>query len=109
MVVVFVPEGNPHRALGSRSRAVVPSATALPAGPTQRRMLGSWSAIDWIIDRYQVKTDRGASGIVNDPKDWADEQGNPRCILDLLARVVTASVETMRIVKSLPPLHAVDE
>ena len=32
-------------------------------------MLGSRSAIEWIIDRYQVKTDK-ASGIVNDPNDW---------------------------------------
>lgn len=70
-------------------------------------MLGSRSAIDWIIERYQVKTDK-ASGIVNDPNDWADEQGNPRYILDLLARIVTVSVETMRIVRSLPALDILD-
>ena len=34
-----------------------------------RYMLGSRSAVEWIIDRYQVKTDK-ASGIVNDPNDW---------------------------------------
>ena len=71
-------------------------------------MLGSRSAIDWIIERYQVKTDK-ASGIVNDPNDWAEEQGNPRYILDLLARIVTVSVETVKIVKSLPPLDIVEE
>lgn len=27
------------------------------------------SAIEWLIDRYQVKTDK-ASGIVNDPNRW---------------------------------------
>ncbi|MHA6667491.1 DEAD/DEAH box helicase [Homoserinimonas sp. A447] len=70
-------------------------------------MLGSRSAIDWILERYQVKTDK-ASGIVNDPNDWAEEQGNPRYILDLLARIVTVSVETVKIVKSLPPLDSVD-
>lgn len=70
-------------------------------------MLGSRSAIDWIIERYQVKTDK-ASGIVNDPNDWAEEQGNPRYILDLLARVVTVSVETVKIVKSLPPLDIIE-
>ena len=32
-------------------------------------MLGSRSALAWIIDRYQVKKDK-ASGIVNDPNDW---------------------------------------
>lgn len=70
-------------------------------------MLGSRSAIDWIIERYQVKTDK-ASGIVNDPNDWAEEQGNPRYILDLLARIVTVSVETVKIVKALPPLDILD-
>ncbi len=66
-------------------------------------MLGSRSAIEWIIDRYQVKTDK-ASGIVNDPNDWSREAGEPRYILDLLAKIVTVSVETVRIVKSLPAL-----
>lgn len=70
-------------------------------------MLGSRSAIDWIIERYQVKTDK-ASGIVNDPNDWAEEQGNPRYILDLLARIVTVSVETVKIVRSLPPIDVVE-
>jgi predicted helicase len=70
-------------------------------------MLGSRSAIDWIIERYQVKTDK-ASGIVNDPNNWAEEQGNPRYILDLLARIVTVSVETVKIVNALPPLELID-
>lgn len=45
-----------------------------------RYMLGSRSALDWIIDRYQVKTDK-ASGIVNDPNDWCDEHDDPRYIV----------------------------
>ena len=68
-----------------------------------RYMLGTRSAIEWIIDRYQVKTDK-ASGIVNDPNDWSLEVGNPRYIVDLLARIVTVSLETMKIVDALPPL-----
>jgi predicted helicase len=67
-------------------------------------MVGSRSAIEWIIDRYQIRTDR-ASGIVNDPNDWSREEGNPRYILDLLARIVTVSVETMRVVDGLPELR----
>ncbi len=73
----------------------------------QEYMLGSRSALDWIVERYQVKTDK-ASGIVNDPNDWADEQGNPRYILDLIARITTVSVETVKIVKSLPPLEIIE-
>jgi predicted helicase len=68
-----------------------------------RYQLGSRSAVEWIIDRYYVKTDK-ASGIVNDPNDWSREVGDPRYILDLLARVVTVSVETMRTVDALPAL-----
>ena len=63
-------------------------------------LLGSRSALAWIIDRYQVKTDK-ASGIVNDPNDWADEVGNPRYIADLIGKVTRVAVDTVRIVKSL--------
>ncbi|MCU1676418.1 MAG: damage-inducible protein [Frankiales bacterium] len=68
-----------------------------------RYMLGSRSAIEWIIERYRVTTDQ-ASGIVNDPNDWSREVGDPRYIIDLLARVVTVSLETVQIVDSLPAL-----
>lgn len=70
-------------------------------------MLGSRSAIEWILDRYYVKTEK-ASGIVNDPNDWSREVGDPRYILDLLARVVTVSVETNSVVDALPPLDVIE-
>lgn len=63
-------------------------------------MLGSRSALAWIFDRYYVKKDT-ASGIVNDPNDWADEVGNPRYIVDLIAKVARVAVETNDIVKGL--------
>ena len=63
--------------------------------------LGSRSALDWLIDRYQVRTHK-ASGIVNDPNDWCAEHDNPRYILDLVKRVTTVSVRTVEIVRSLP-------
>ncbi|CAK0742472.1 hypothetical protein CCP3SC5AM1_1100009 [Gammaproteobacteria bacterium] len=59
-------------------------------------------AIDWVMERQCVKTDKD-SGIVNDANDWAVEtMGNPRYPLELLLRVVTVSIETMKIVKALP-------
>lgn len=61
------------------------------------------SAIEWIMDRYQIRTDK-ASGITNDPNDWAKEVGNPRYILDLLLSVINVSVQTVDIVDSLPKL-----
>lgn len=66
-------------------------------------MLGSRSALEWLLDRYQVKTDK-ASGIVNDPNDWGLEHDNPRYIVDLIKKVTYVSVETMKIVKALPRL-----
>lgn len=63
-------------------------------------MLGSRSALAWLIDRYQVKRDK-ASGIMNDPNDWAHEVGNPRYIVDLIGKVTRVAVETNRIVRGL--------
>lgn len=62
------------------------------------------SAIDWVMERQCFKTDKDSS-IVNDANDWAVEtMGNPRYPLELLLRVVTVSVETVKIVKGLPKL-----
>lgn len=69
----------------------------------QEYMLGSRSALDWIVERYQVKTDK-ASGIVNDPNDWSREHEQPRYILDLIGRIVTLSLQTTRTVNALPDL-----
>ena len=61
-------------------------------------------ALDWVVERQSVKTDK-ASGIVNDANDWAIEtMQNPKYPLELFLRVVTVSLETMKIVKSLPKL-----
>jgi hypothetical protein len=47
------------------------------------------------------------ASIANDPNAWSRDVGDPRCILDLLARIVTVSLETMRIVDTLPVRDAV--
>ena len=61
-------------------------------------------ALDWVVERQCVKTDRD-SGIVNDANDWAIEtMQNPRYPLELFLRVITVSLETMKIVKALPAL-----
>jgi len=61
-------------------------------------------ALDWVVERQRVKPDPD-SGIINDANDWAIEtMHNPRYPLELFMRVVTVSLETMKIVKSLPPL-----
>lgn len=71
----------------------------IPAG-AQRYVVNGRSPLDWVIDRYQVKTD-GPSGITNDPNDYSED---PRYIVDLIERLVRVSMETMEIVDSLPAL-----
>ena len=62
-------------------------------------------ALDWVVERQCVKTDKD-SGIVNDANDWAIEtMNNPRYPLELFQRVITVSLETMKIVKSLPAMN----
>ncbi|MET8185743.1 type ISP restriction/modification enzyme [Streptomyces sp. NPDC005246] len=89
-----------------RSTVIYNSRVTLTNIPEEayRYELGARSAIEWIIDRYQVKVDK-ASEIVNDPNDWSDD---PRYIIDLLKRIVTVSLETMKIVDSLPELDILD-
>ena len=65
------------------------------------------SAIEWIMDRYQVKIDKD-SQIKNDPNDWCDEHNNPRYILDLILSLITVSIETMKIINDLPKLEFKD-
>lgn len=77
--------------------------TGIPDG-AHRYMLGPRSALEWIMRGYAVTVDK-ASGIVNDPNDWCDEVGDPRYIIDLVKRIVTLSLETMRIVDALPSLE----
>ena len=62
------------------------------------------SALEWVMERQCVKVDKD-SGIVNDANDYAIEtMNNPAYPLELFQRVITVSLETMKIVKSLPPL-----
>ena len=56
--------------------------------------LGNRSALDWLIDQYQVKTDK-RSGITSDPNAYSED---PRYIVDLIERVTHVSVETVRLV-----------
>lgn len=66
----------------------------------QEYVVNGKSALGWLVDRYQVKTDP-KSGIVNDPNSYSRK---PRYIVDLVESVVRVSMETLDIVESLPPL-----
>jgi predicted helicase len=66
---------------------------------TYEYRLGNRSALEWVVDQYQVSTDK-RSGIVNDP-NRADD---PEDIVRLIGQVITVSLETAKIVKALPEL-----
>ena len=72
--------------------------------------LGKRSALEWIVDQYRIKEDykpktsRG-SRIVNDPNREAEQ----RYIVDLIARVITVSLETVKIIGNMPALYSLDE
>ena len=65
------------------------------------------SAIEWIMERYQVTIDDGKNGsmIKNDPNDWSREHSKPRYILDLLLSVINVSIKTVDIVNGLQQIN----
>ncbi|WP_265717106.1 hypothetical protein [Providencia rustigianii] len=57
-----------------------------------------------VMERQSVSTHKD-SGIMNDANNWAIEaMDNPRYPLELFLRVITVSLETQKIVNSLPKL-----
>ena len=62
-------------------------------------------ALEWVMDRQSVTPDKD-SGIVNDANLWATEtMGDAKYPLELFLRVITVSLETMKIVNGLPALN----
>ena len=58
------------------------------------------SAIEWVMNSYQIKEHK-KSKIINDPNKWSDD---PDYIIKLLKKVVYVSVESVKIIESLPEL-----
>ena len=83
---------------GQDGLVVNPSLTlaGIPPEVFQYR-LGNRSALEWVIDQYQVSEDK-RSGIRSDPNRADDEE----YIVRLVGQVVRVSLETVRIVKGLP-------
>ncbi len=74
------------------------TVAGIPAEAFQYR-LGNRSALEWVVDQYRIKTDK-RSGIVNDPNRADDET----YIVDLIRKVISMSLETVRIVEKLSGL-----
>jgi hypothetical protein len=75
---------------------------------------------DWFSDCHYVAFSLASSRMIqsikdilnylreessNNPNDLAKEHDDPKYILNLLKRIITVSVETMKIVNALPPLN----
>ena len=63
--------------------------------------LGNRSALEWVIDQYQVSEDK-RSGIRSDP----NRSDDPQYIVNLVGQVVRVSLVTVRIVKGLPASYS---
>ena len=64
-------------------------------------------ALEWVMERQAVTTHKD-SGIVNDANLWATETvGDAAYPFKLFQRVITVSLETMKIVRALPRLDIV--
>jgi predicted helicase len=61
--------------------------------------LGNRSALEWVIDQYQVTEDKH-SGIRSNP----NRPDDPEYIVRLVGQVIRVSLETVKLVKSLPAL-----
>jgi len=62
--------------------------------------LGNRSALEWIVDQYQVTTDP-RSGITQDPNDF---DGDERYIFNLIGMIVAVSLETVKLTNELATL-----
>jgi len=83
-----------------RSLKVNESLTLAGIPPeTFQYRLGNRSALEWVLDQYRV-TEDSKSGIRSDP----NREDDPEYIVRLVGQVVRVSLETVRLVASLPPL-----
>ncbi|PIC73329.1 type ISP restriction/modification enzyme [Sporosarcina sp. P17b] len=63
--------------------------------------LNGRSAIDWIMEQYQVKVDP-PSNLVDNPNLYSDDE---KYIFNLLLSIINVSIQTVDLVNSLPPLE----
>ena len=63
-----------------------------------RYVVNGRTPLEWFIDRYKIKQDRN-SRIINDSNGWFE---NPRDLITAIERIVYVSVESTKIIESLP-------
>ena len=55
-------------------------------------------ATEWIIEQYQVETDK-KSGIIDDKNDYSDDE---MYFFNLLLIIINESIQTVDLINSLP-------
>ncbi|MGX7144757.1 type ISP restriction/modification enzyme [Facklamia languida] len=56
------------------------------------------SAIEWIMNQYQVEIDKDTR-IIDDPNEYSDDE---KYIFNLLLRIINLSMKTIDLIESLP-------
>jgi len=86
-----------------KTRLIVNPSLTLAGIPPEafEYRLGNRSALEWVIDQYQVSTDK-RSGITSDP----NREDDSKYIVRLVGQVIRVSMETVKLVKSLPAAFA---
>ena len=98
----FLAKGYKHTIIFNDKLSIV----NIPAAAHRYQVNGK-SAIEWILDRYKISTDK-ASGIVNDPNLYESTSGalaglkGGRYVCALLLSVIEMSVRTSKILESMP-------
>ena len=59
------------------------------------------SAINWIMEQYQIKIDK-ASSIIEDSNNYSDDE---KYIFNLLLNIIDVSIKTVDLIKALPPFE----
>jgi predicted helicase len=93
---------NERMRLDRANRAIVVNESLRLVGIPEEAfeyVLGTRTALEWIIDQYQYEED-AETGSIADPNDSDDDES----VVKLIERVTTVSVATAALVKSLPPL-----
>ena len=98
----FLTKGYKHTIIFNDKLSIV----NIPASAHRYQVNGK-SAIEWILDRYKISTDK-ASGIVNDPNLYESTSGalkglkGGRYVCALLLSVIEMSARTSEVLESMP-------
>ncbi len=85
-----------------KSRLVINESVVLSGVPEQvyKYDISGRSALEWVIDRYQINQDSNTK-IVQNPNLWSDD---PDYVLNLIGRIVKVSLDTVELIGKISTL-----